>query len=92
MPSKPYYELEGMTREELDVVRDDIGGVPDNFIESATYGMPEGTPEPESPETQAFLNAALDVARQAPESGAIPGTDTTGDQGLPPTTPPQAPS
>jgi hypothetical protein len=92
MPSKPYYEMEGMSREDLDFIREDIGGVPDNFIESATYGMPEGTPEPESPEAQEFLKAALDATQQASELGVAPTNDTQGDQGLPPATPPQAPS
>lgn len=63
MPSKSYYEIEGVTREELDVIKDDMG-LPDNFIESATFGTAEGTPEPESPDMQAFLDAESKAMQQ----------------------------
>lgn len=84
MPSKPYYEIPA-PKAFLDEIRAD-SGLPDNFIEDATRGTPEGTPEPGSAEVQEFFKAALDAVRQRPETSA-PGEDQGEGQGPDPTPP-----
>jgi hypothetical protein len=71
MSSKPI----PLPRAELDKMRETIG-LPDNFVEDATGGTSEGTPEPGSTEAQVFLAAALDAVRSKSET---PSSETQGD-------------
>jgi hypothetical protein len=55
MPTKPYSEIEGVSRELLDEVREK-SGLPDHVVEAAD-GTIVGIPEPESDQATAFLGA-----------------------------------
>jgi hypothetical protein len=85
MPSKPI----PLPREELDRMREAMGRLPDNYIESATGGTSEGTPEPESTEAQVFLNAALGAVRAQSET---PPSEAQGEDKEPHSEEPSQPS
>lgn len=85
MPPKP--PLFPTSQEDYDAMVKVIGGEPDNWVDDATRGTVEGTPEPEDEAVREFFRSVLDAVGS--ESETPPSEDQGGAQeGADPTEPP----